>query len=202
VTISNFDYPVYVFFVVLLPKVKINWLSNLSVLSVPDECYYRNVSCALNWISTFSLVTFVFFKLHICRYLVHVLCFICYNLYLFTYTVVLHDINNNNDVSRSTVTGRVALVEQKLLSLPEHMCSSPLLSGVRVAQSLVLCVMFCRLLFVFWSFSLGHCIFYLIRFMASDYPFGIFKLFMWCVTYNIYTSIKVSLLLIYFINIF
>ena len=112
----------------------------------------RNVSCTLNLISTFSLVTFVFFiffKLDICRYLVHVLCFIFYNLYLFTYTVVLHDIHNHNDVSRSTVTGRVPLVEQELLSLPEHMCSSPVFSGVRVSQSLVFCVVFCRSLFVF-----------------------------------------------------
>ena len=92
---------------------------------------------------------FHFFKLHICRYLVYVLCFICYNVYLFTYTVVLHDINNNNDVSRLTVTGRMPLVEQELLSLPEHLCSSPVFSGVRVAQSLVFCVVFCKSLFVF-----------------------------------------------------
>jgi hypothetical protein len=31
------------------------WLSNLSTLSVPDEGYSRNASCALNLISTFSL---------------------------------------------------------------------------------------------------------------------------------------------------
>ena len=34
--------------VLLLPKVKIIWLSNISILSVPDESYPRNVSCALN----------------------------------------------------------------------------------------------------------------------------------------------------------
>ena len=82
-------------------------------------------------------------------YLVHVLCFIFYNLYLFTYIVVLHDVNNNNDVSRLTVTGRMTLVEQELLSLPEHMWPSPVFSGVRVAQSLVFCEVFCRSLFVF-----------------------------------------------------
>ena len=85
--------------------------------------------------------------------------FYFYNVYLFTYTVVLHDINNNNDVSRLTVTGRVALVELELLSLPEHMCSSPVFSGVRVAQSLVFCVMVCRSLFVFWSL---YCLSFLI----------------------------------------
>jgi hypothetical protein len=114
---------------------------------------------------------FHFFKLHICRYLVHVLCFICHNMYLFTSTVVLHDINNHNDVSHLTITWRVGLVEQELLSLPEHLCSSPVFSGVRVAQSLVFCEVFCRSLFVFWSFSIGHCIVCLIRLMASDYPF-------------------------------
>jgi hypothetical protein len=49
-------------------------------------------------------------------YLVHVLCFIFYNVYLFTYIVVLHDVNNNNVVSRLTVTGRMPLVEQELLN--------------------------------------------------------------------------------------
>jgi hypothetical protein len=82
-------------------------------------------------------------------YLVHVLCFIFYNVYLFTYIVVLHDVNNNNDVSRLTVTGRMPLVEQELLSLPEHACSFPVFSGVCVAQSLVFCVVFCKSLFVF-----------------------------------------------------
>ena len=32
------------------------WLSNLSILSVPDEGYSRNASCSLNLISTFSLL--------------------------------------------------------------------------------------------------------------------------------------------------
>jgi hypothetical protein len=31
------------------------WLSNLSIFSVPDEVYSRNVSCTLNLISTFLL---------------------------------------------------------------------------------------------------------------------------------------------------
>jgi hypothetical protein len=35
---------------------KIIWLSSLSTLSIPDEGYSRNVSCALNLISTFSLL--------------------------------------------------------------------------------------------------------------------------------------------------
>jgi hypothetical protein len=31
------------------------WLLDLSILSVPAECYTRNTSCTLNWISTFLL---------------------------------------------------------------------------------------------------------------------------------------------------
>ena len=36
------------------------------------------------------------------------------------------------------------LVEQKLITLPEHPSSPPVVSGVRVAPSLVLCVLFVR----------------------------------------------------------
>ena len=41
--------------VLLLPELWIIWLSNLLILSVPDEVYSRNVSCAINVISMFSL---------------------------------------------------------------------------------------------------------------------------------------------------
>ena len=58
-----------------------------------------------------------------------------------------------------------------LITLLEHLSSSPVFSGVRIARSIVLCIMLCRSLFVFLSF--GHCV---LRIMASDYPFGIFKL--------------------------
>jgi hypothetical protein len=53
------------------------------------------------------------------------------------------------------------------------------LSEVRVAWSLFFCAVFCKSLFVFFSF--GHCtvLSVLLRFMDSDYPFGIFKLFLW-----------------------
>ena len=49
---------------------------------------------------------------------------------------------------------------QELLTLPEHLSSPPDFSWVRVVQSLVFCVVFCRPM----SF-----------FVVSDYPFGIFK---------------------------
>jgi hypothetical protein len=45
---------------------------------------------------------------------------------------------------------RVSLVEQELLTLPEHLSSPPVFSGVRVTRSLVLYVCFenCNILFL------------------------------------------------------
>jgi hypothetical protein len=63
------------------------------------------------------------------------------------------------------VSRRVPLVDQKLLILPDHITLLPVFNGVRVAQSLVFCEVFCRSLFVI-----------LLRITAFDYPFGIFKL--------------------------
>jgi hypothetical protein len=40
------------------------------------------------------------------------------------------------------LTRRVHLVEQKLLTLPEHLSSLPVFSGVHVTRSLALCVCF------------------------------------------------------------
>ena len=64
-------------------------------------------------------------------------------------------------------------MELELLTLPEHLGSSPVFSGVRVAQSLVFCVMFCRSLFVcsFVLFLLVIVLFVLLRSTASDYFF-------------------------------
>ena len=44
-------------------------------------------------------------------------------------------------------------MKQELLTLPGNMDSRPVFSGVRVAQSLVFCVVYCGSLFVhfFWS---------------------------------------------------
>jgi hypothetical protein len=55
------------------------------------------------------------------------------------------------------LTRRVSLVEQELLTLPEHL-SSPLgFSGVRFTPSLVLCVCFIDRCLLFCPFSYGHC---------------------------------------------
>ena len=47
-------------------------------------------------------------------------------------------------------------VEQELLTLPEHLCSLPLQSGVPIPRSSFFSVIFCRSLFVLFSF--GHCV--------------------------------------------
>ena len=53
---------------------------------------------------------------------------------------------------------RVTLVEQDLLTLPEHLSSPPVFSGVHVARSLVLYVCFVDRCLSFCTFSFGHCV--------------------------------------------
>ena len=56
------------------------------------------------------------------------------------------------------LTRWVPLVEQELLTLPEHPSSPPFFSGVRVTQSLVLYVCFVDRCLSFCAFSFGHCV--------------------------------------------
>jgi len=58
--------------------------------------------------------------------------------------------------------------------LLEHLSSHTVVRGVRVTRSFVFCVMFCRPLFVLLVIVLSV----LLQITASDYPFGIFKLFL------------------------
>ena len=74
------------------------------------------------------------------------------------------------------VTQRVSLVDQELLTLPEHLSSTLVISGVCVARSLVSCVVFCRLLFVLFLLAIVWS--FLLLFTDCDYSFGIFKLFL------------------------
>ena len=53
---------------------------------------------------------------------------------------------------------RVPLVEQKPLTLPEHLSSPPVVSGDRVTRALLLCVCFVDRCLSFWPFSFGHCV--------------------------------------------
>ena len=50
------------------------------------------------------------------------------------------------------------LVEHELLTLPEHMSSTPVASGVCVTRSLVLCVCFADRVLSFCPFSFAHCV--------------------------------------------
>jgi hypothetical protein len=56
------------------------------------------------------------------------------------------------------LTWRVSLVEQELPTLPVHLSSPPVFSGVRVTRSLVLYVCFVDSCLSFCTFSLGHCV--------------------------------------------
>ena len=70
---------------------------------------------------------------------------------------------------RLAITWRVPLLEQKLIH--------PYFSSILLAQSLVLCVVACRSLFVILiPFLLAIELFFLLQMVASSYPFGIFKL--------------------------
>jgi hypothetical protein len=61
-----------------------------------------------------------------------------------------------------------------MLTLPEHLISHPVFSEVRVARSLVFCVMFRTSLFVLLTIVLSV----FLQFIDSDYPFGIYILFL------------------------
>jgi hypothetical protein len=72
---------------------------------------------------------------------------------------------------------RLPLGEHELLTLPEHLSSLLVFTGVRATRSLVLCVRFVDRCLSVGYFSFGHCVV-----CPSIYgfwlpPFGIFKLF-------------------------
>ena len=66
-------------------------------------------------------------------------------------------------------TRQVSIVEQELLTLPEQISSPPVVGGIRVTRSLVLCVLFCRSLFVLLSFFFWPlcCLFFDIRILIT-----------------------------------
>jgi hypothetical protein len=80
-----------------------------------------------------------------------------------------------------TVSWLVSHVKQEVLTLLEHLTSPSVFSWVRVARSIVMCLMFCRSLFVLLSFALS-----VLLFMACDYPCGIFKLVLQCLWFLSY----------------
>ena len=87
-----------------------------------------------------------------------------------------HYTKNYSLVYFAIMVTRRSHVEQELVSLPEHLSSPQVFSGVRVVRSLVFCALFCRSLFVL--FRLVIVLSVLLRFVVYDYPFGFFKLFL------------------------
>ena len=63
-------------------------------------------------------------------------------------------------------------------TLPEHLSSPPVFSGVRVTRYLVLCVCFVDRCLSFCSFLLAIVLSVLLQFTVSYYPFDICKLFL------------------------
>ena len=77
----------------------------------------------------------------------------------------------------TSATRRVLHAEHELPTLPKHLCSPVVSSGVRVTRSCVVCVMFYWSLFLLCPF-LAIVLSVLLRFKDYDYSFGIFKLFL------------------------
>ena len=71
----------------------------------------------------------------------------------------------------------VVTFKGELPTLPEHLSSLLVFSGVRVTRSLVLYVCFVDRYLSFVLFLLAIVLSVLLRHTDSDYPFGIFKLF-------------------------
>ena len=90
-------------------------------------------------------------------------------------------VNTSQSIPRSRLiigfitrlTRRVPHVEQELHTLPEHLSSPPVFSGVRVTRSLVLCVCFVDRWLSFCIFLLAI-VLSVLRYTDSDYPCGIF----------------------------
>jgi len=74
---------------------------------------------------------------------------------------------------------------------PEHLGLSPIASGIRVAHSLVFCVDHYLSLFPL------AIVLYVLRLTASDYSFGIFKLFLYLL--ELFKCVTICLHLVYFL---
>ena len=89
----------------------------------------------------------------------------------------------------------MSLVERELLTLPEHLSSPPVFSGVRVTRSLVLYVYFVDLCLSFCTFSFGHCV------VCSSSIYG-FWLPLWYLQTLLTKLSRVYLLFSLFINFY
>ena len=72
------------------------------------------------------------------------------------------------------ITQRVLLVEQCLITRPEHLSPPSVFCGVHIAQSLVVCVVILDRCLKLVHFRLLNVLSVLPQLMASEYLFGIF----------------------------
>jgi hypothetical protein len=70
--------------------------------------------------------------------------------------ILYHKLINYKTLRNKTLVYK--LVEQELFTVPEHLGSPLVFSGVRVTRSLVSCVYFVDRCLSFCTFSFGHCI--------------------------------------------
>ena len=71
------------------------------------------------------------------------------------------------------------LVKQEMPTLSEHLSSPPVFCAVCVTRPLVLFICFVDGCLYFCTFSFAIVLSVLLRYTDSDYPFGIFKLFLY-----------------------
>ena len=76
------------------------------------------------------------------------------------------------------LTRRVPLVEQELLTLPEHLSSPPFLVGFLLLNLLFYMYVLSIVVCPFVVFLLAIVLSVLLRYTVSDCPFGIYKLFL------------------------
>ena len=89
-----------------------------------------------------------------------------------------HDLSNRSVLSSFMIYHRVcnkcnltgAHVEHELLTLPKYLSSLPFFSGVRVARSLVFCIVYCRRLFVIFLLSI---VLSVLRLTPSNFHFSL-----------------------------
>jgi hypothetical protein len=92
------------------------------------------------------------------------------------------------------VTWWVPLVEQELLTLPEHLGSPPVISEIRVTRSLVFCGVLCRSLFILLVIVLFD-LHYVV------WPSSIYKFFLWIIYIHCKQSVHWKACRYYHINI-
>ena len=78
----------------------------------------------------------------------------------------------------SRLTRRMPLVEQELLTLPEHLSSPPAFSGLRDTRSLVVCVCVVDRCLYFCPFPFRHCVVCSSSIYGLLLHFRVFKVFL------------------------